>query len=137
MHTSSPNDVKYGRDEDFIIDGDCHIAWLMKGRGYGANSIAQVDPPQQEEKLSYREAEEKYDTEHCHFLHERFEGNTTNCNYVFKVSFIILDNIPPLKSISSGTKKQEACFSTHDHESPISVKYSVLFPLLDVALDLF
>lgn len=46
--------MKYGRDEEFVIDGDCHVAWLVKGGGYGANGVAQVDPPQQEEELGYR-----------------------------------------------------------------------------------
>lgn len=63
-HTNQPYDVRYGRDEEFVIHGDCHVAWLMKGRGYGANGVAQVDPPHQEEKLGYGEAEEKHNTGH-------------------------------------------------------------------------
>lgn len=71
MHTNSPNDVKYGRDEEFVVDGDRHVAWLVKGRGYGANGVAQVDPPQQEEELGYREAEENRSTGRRHLSFTR------------------------------------------------------------------
>lgn len=57
MHTNPPDDVKYGRDEEFVIDGNCHVAWLVKGRGDSAHGEAQVDPPEQKEKLGYRETQ--------------------------------------------------------------------------------
>lgn len=47
----SPNDVKYCRDEKFIINGDCQVARLVESGGHGPYSIAQIDAPQQEQEL--------------------------------------------------------------------------------------
>lgn len=47
----SPNDVKYCRDEEFIINGDCQVARLVESGGDGPYSIAQIDAPQQEQEL--------------------------------------------------------------------------------------
>lgn len=59
LHTNPPDNVKYGREKEFVIDCDCHVAWLVEGGRYSANSVAQVDPPEQEEQLSYREAQHR------------------------------------------------------------------------------
>lgn len=69
----SPYDVKYGRDEELVIDGDCHVAWLVIGGGHGADGVAQVDAPQQEEKLGCRETEKEHSPAQGVTHHSRHE----------------------------------------------------------------
>lgn len=47
-----PDNVEDGRYEELIVDGYGHVTWLVKSRGYGADSVAQVHAPQQEQELS-------------------------------------------------------------------------------------
>lgn len=47
-----PDNVEDGRYEELIVDGYSHVTWLVKSRGYGADSVAQVHAPQQEQELS-------------------------------------------------------------------------------------
>ncbi len=49
----SPNDVKYCRDEEFIINGDGQVARLVESRGNGPHGQAQIDTPQQEQELRW------------------------------------------------------------------------------------
>lgn len=49
----SPDDVENGRYEELIVDGHSHVTGFVEGRGNGADSVAEVHTPQQEEELSW------------------------------------------------------------------------------------
>lgn len=49
-----PDDVKDGGYEQFVVDGRGHITRLVESRGHGADSVAEVHPPQQEKGLRWR-----------------------------------------------------------------------------------
>lgn len=46
-----PDDVEDGRYEELVVDGHSHVTWLVESRGYGADCVAEVHPPQQEQEL--------------------------------------------------------------------------------------
>lgn len=48
-----PDDVEDGRDQQLVVDGRGHVARLVESRGHGADGVAQVHPPQQEEELRW------------------------------------------------------------------------------------
>lgn len=48
-----PDDVEDGRYEELIVDSHSNISWLVESWGYGADSVAQVNTPQQEQELSW------------------------------------------------------------------------------------
>lgn len=48
-----PDDVEDGWYEELIVDGHSDVTWLMEGRGYGPDCVAQVYAPQQEQELSW------------------------------------------------------------------------------------
>lgn len=55
-HTHSsypPDDVEDGWYEELIVDGHSHVTWLMESRGHGADGVAEVHTPQQEQELSW------------------------------------------------------------------------------------
>lgn len=49
-----PDDVEDGWYEELIVDGHGHVAWLVESRGYGADGIAEVHTPQQEQELRWQ-----------------------------------------------------------------------------------
>lgn len=56
-----PDDVKDGGYEQFVVDGHSHITRLVESRGHGADSVAEVHPPQQEEGLRCRTTRMRWD----------------------------------------------------------------------------
>lgn len=48
-----PDDVEDGRDQQLVVDGRGHVTRLVESRGHGADGVAQVHPPQQEEELRW------------------------------------------------------------------------------------
>lgn len=58
----SPNDVKYCRDEEFIINGDGQVARLVESGGNGPHCIAQIDAPQQEQELRWKRNTRRHST---------------------------------------------------------------------------
>lgn len=58
----SPNDVKYCRDEEFIINGDGQVARLVESGGNGPYGIAQIDAPQQEQELRWNRNTRRHST---------------------------------------------------------------------------
>lgn len=48
-----------GWHEELIVDGHSHITRLVESRGYGADSVAKVHAPQQEQELRWEAKEDK------------------------------------------------------------------------------
>lgn len=46
-----PDDVEDGRYEELVVDGRRHVTRLVESRGNGADSVAEVHAPKQEEEL--------------------------------------------------------------------------------------
>lgn len=42
-----------GRDEQLVVDGHSHVPRLVERRRHGADGVAQVHPPEQEEELRW------------------------------------------------------------------------------------
>lgn len=59
-----PDDVEDGWYEELVVDSHSHVTWLVKGRGYGADSIAQVHAPQQEQELRWEKHRDKQQIGH-------------------------------------------------------------------------
>ena len=49
----SPDDVEDGRYEELIVDGHRHVTGFVESRGHGADSVAEVHAPQQEQELRW------------------------------------------------------------------------------------
>lgn len=47
-----PDNVEDCRYKELIVDGHSDVTWLVESRGDGADSIAQVHSPKQEQELS-------------------------------------------------------------------------------------
>lgn len=52
MNSCSPYNMKYSREDEFIVQCDGHVARLMKRRGDGPHRVTQIHTPQQKEELS-------------------------------------------------------------------------------------
>ncbi len=48
-----PDDIKYHRQDKFVVNSDGHVARLVERRRHRPHSVAQVHRPQEEEELSY------------------------------------------------------------------------------------
>lgn len=42
-----------GGDEQLVVDGHSHVTRLVESRRHGADGVAQVHPPEQEEELRW------------------------------------------------------------------------------------
>lgn len=49
---SSPGCVEGCREQQFIMQGDAQVAWLVEGRGYSPGGIAEEAAPAQEQHLN-------------------------------------------------------------------------------------
>lgn len=52
--TQLPEDMKDGRQNELIVNGDGHVARLVERRRHRPHGVTQVHRPQQEEELSCR-----------------------------------------------------------------------------------
>lgn len=43
--------MKHGGEEQFVVDGNAHVARLMEGRGHSLHGAAEGDSPAQEQQL--------------------------------------------------------------------------------------
>lgn len=48
-----PDDMEDGGYEELVVDGHRHVTRLVEGRRYGADCVAEVDAPQQEQELRW------------------------------------------------------------------------------------
>lgn len=80
-----PDDVEDGWYEELIVNGHSHVTWLVEGRGYGADSVAQVHAPQQEQELRW-EKQKRQTTDRS----QRRLEDTTSFKVVIVFNFFFL-----------------------------------------------